>query len=148
MLPFGIKQSETLTGAFRFVEEPDKERSASFDAQFAVVDWAAMAKAGTTKLTGKFTCEGFVNDAPFEGTLDIDPLRRRKLIYDFTFKDAAGAEIHFEGEKRIDFLNIPKTMTTLYCRLSRKEKVIATGVMHFDIRDLPAFLASIRPVRL
>jgi hypothetical protein len=148
MIPFGIKQSETIKGSLRFVDSPGQERAARFDAQFAVTDWAAMMRSGTTRLTGTFTCEGLADSAPFEGTLDIDPLRRQKLIYLFDFKANDGSTVRFEGEKRLDFLNLPKTMTTLYCRLLAGDKVIASGVMHFDVRDLPAFMASLRPFKL
>jgi len=144
MIPVGFKQSETMRGYLRFLDAPEKEREVRFDCTYEVVDWSACLSTGETSLSGTFTCEDFVAEAPMAGKLFIDPLRRRKLIYDFTIDGPDSRPLRFYGEKRIDFLHLLSSMTTLYARLMDGDKVIATGVIRFELRDLPAFLASVR----
>lgn len=148
MLPIGFKQSETMRGYLRFLDEPGKERAVRFDCTYEITDWNLFLKTGETRLTGKFTCEDFVSDALMSGKLVILPVRRKLLIYDFTFPGPDGRSLHFEGEKRVEFLRILKTMRILYSRLLDGQKVIATGVIRFEWRDFPKFMASVKPTRL
>jgi hypothetical protein len=148
MLPYGFKQTETMKGYLRFLDSPDRERATRFDCEFAVIDWLAFLQTGETRLTGKFTSQDFVLEAPFEGKLFIDPFRSKKLVYEFPFDGPEGKRCVFYGEKRLEFLRFPQTITTLYSRLSLDDRVIATGILYFDLFDLPAFLLSLRPVKL
>jgi len=148
MLPIGFKQTETMKGYLRFLDDARQERSTRFDCDFALVDWGAFVDTGETELTGRFNCEGFVSDAPFSGKLFIDPFRKKRLTYDFTFEGPDDKHYRFYGEKRIEFLRFPQTISTLYSRLEEGGGVVATGVLWFDFRTLPAYVASLRPVLL
>lgn len=148
MIPIGFKTTETMRGYLRFLDDARRQKPTVFDCEFAVRDWSAFIATGETELTGRFSCAGLISDAPLSGKLYIDPFRRKLLIYDFTFERADGRVFRFYGEKRIRFLFFPKTITTLYSRLETEGNVVATGVLYFDLKELPAFIANLRPVLL
>ena len=148
MLPVGFKQTDTMRGTMRFVKDPERERVFEFTCDYVMNDWAKFVADGTTQLSGTVRCEGLARNAAMTGTLRIDPLRSRRLVYEFTFPAAGRKRLRFLGEKRVDLFDPVASMTTLYGQLFDRDAVIATGVLRFDVKELPAFLLSLRPVKI
>ncbi len=97
----------------------------------------------TTRLNGRVTMEGVVESVPFEGTLKIDPLFGREVVYDFTFK--AGKEMYrFLGRKKLDFQNPVRTMTHLAGQVEKDGMTFAEVVACFDVKELPQLVLSFR----
>jgi hypothetical protein len=101
-------------------------------------------KTKETLLVGHVEMDGFATKQPLEGTLLIDVFGDKVLVYDFTFHSDDGRLMHFYGKKDIRYMNIPKTMTTLYGVVERENVPFAEVESHFRFRDLPAFLLSLR----
>lgn len=104
---------------------------------------ATFLKDRTTSLVGRVTMEGFVTDAPFEGTLRIDPILGRELVYDFTFRDGEGL-LRFLGKKSVRFLDPVSSMTTLVGRIEKDGILLADVDSRFNLLELPSFLLSWR----
>ena len=84
-----------------------------------------------------------VESVPFEGTLKIDPLFGREVVYDFTFK--AGKEMYrFLGRKKLDFQNPVRTMTHLAGQVEKDGMTFAEVVACFDVKELPQLVLSFR----
>jgi len=78
------------------------------------------------------------------GTLVIDPLIRKELIYDFTFQGDDGSQYQFSGKKNVRFLDPVSSMTTLNGKISKDGKHFADAELRFHLLELPAFLLSFR----
>jgi len=96
-----------------------------------------------TRIQGQVTMEGVAEAAALEGTLRIDPLISRELVYDFTFQ-AGGARYRFLGKKTVRFLDPVASMTTLVGRVERDGIAFADVDSRFNLVELPAFLGSWR----
>lgn len=97
-------------------------------------------------MTGRVTMEGVVDEARAEGTLDLSPFWKRRLVYRFAFSGPDGRRLRFEGAKRISGLQILRSWTTLPGRVSDESgAVVANAVVRFDLRrDLRPLLSSLR----
>ncbi|MFI5300972.1 MAG: hypothetical protein ACHREM_23060, partial [Polyangiales bacterium] len=101
-----------------------------------------------TSIQGAVDVEGLAKFRPLHGTLRIDPLLGKKLVYDFAFPDDAGRMLHFHGQKRVRFAHLLATMTTLPGEIRDEAgAVLATARLRFDARsDLGRWLKSWRLV--
>ena len=100
-------------------------------------------KDKTTRLHGTVTMEGVVRDAPMEGTLRIDILGDKELVYDFTFV-GDGARYRFLGRKSVRYTRPVSSMTTLVGKVEKDGMTYADVESHFHLLELPSFLASWR----
>lgn len=99
----------------------------------------------TAELTGRVTLPGLVDDPAATGTLEIAPLRRRRLRYRLTMRALDGRVLRLDGWKSIRLLRPVHTMTTLPATLyDADDTVLGEAVLRFDLRTLPRFLASFR----
>ncbi len=133
---------ENMYGHFREVKPTGRCGRFDFSCR-AEACVAAFLKDRTTRLTGRVTMEGVVTDSPFEGTLRIDPLLGRELVYDFTFRDAGGL-LRFLGRKSVRFLDPISSMTTLVGRVEKDGILLADVDSRFNLLELPSFLLSWR----
>lgn len=134
--------SENMYGHFREVKA--RGRCGRFDfscrAEACVTEFI---KDRTTRITGRVTMEGYVTNAPLEGTLRIDPIFGRELVYDFTFQDGSG-RLRFLGKKSVRFLDPVSSMTTLVGRVEKDGILLADVDSRFNLLELPSFLLSWR----
>ena len=135
---------ETMYGHYRLIGGDHRQGRLDFHVRFGSDDWIQMVKTKKTVLTGKVDMEGFARAQPLEGTLLVDIFGDKILVYDFTFHSDDGKLMHFYGKKDVRYLNLPKTMTTLYGVVERDNVPFAEVESHFRFRDLPGFLASFR----
>ena len=98
---------------------------------------------GLMRLSGRVKFEGVTEDAPMEGSLRIDPLKTRTLTYDFTFR-VEGALYRFLGRKDLKASSPVSSMTRMVGRVEKDGVSLADVQSHFDLAELPRFLASFR----
>jgi len=85
--------------------------------------------------------EGHVQKAPIEGTLRVDPVFGRELVYDFTFCSAL-ARYRFLGRKTLRWFT-PILSPTMLSGTVEKDGITCGDVeTRFSLLELPRFLAS------
>ncbi|MBX7197729.1 MAG: GMC family oxidoreductase, partial [Sandaracinaceae bacterium] len=97
---------------------------------------------GTIRLPGLLASE-----RPAEGTLTMRPLEgRATLIYDVTFHDERGARWSLRGEKHARFF-LGLGMTRLHTEIRKEGELVASGLLRFDLRDVPSWLGTFRAIQ-
>lgn len=97
---------------------------------------------GEAALGGTVTVAPWATDAVLDGAFRLSP---RGMDYAFTFEDSEGQTCRFVGRKDLDWTRPFATATTLHSTLHRGEELLCSGLVHFDLNDLPALAASFRP---
>jgi hypothetical protein len=96
-------------------------------------------------LTGRVSLPGTADDPHAVGTLQIAPLRRRRLRYQLAFRAEDGRPLRLDGWKTVRFLRPLRSMTTLPATLYEADgSVLGEALLKFDVRDLPSFRAGFR----
>ncbi|HEY1971517.1 MAG TPA: hypothetical protein VGH89_26425 [Pseudonocardia sp.] len=96
-------------------------------------------------LTGRLHAPGLAEDVPVTGTLRIAPLNAARTIgYDCSFTIDGGRRLRLAGAKTINLAHFLRSMTTLPVTLTEGDRQLGAGVLRFDLRDLPTFLAGFR----
>lgn len=136
---------ETMTGTFHRLEAPADERPISITVRAEIHDVRKFLIDPTAEITGEIDAQSFADHRALRGTLEINPILRRKLVYDFRFPDNEGRECRFHGEKDVELLRPLETMTTLPGSIYRGEDEVARFIMRFDVKsDLFRMLKSFR----
>jgi hypothetical protein len=140
----GFQFRETMSGSFHLSSAPSRERAMSFTIGAYVPSMMRFLRDRTAQIQGEVDLEGFARHRPLRGTLLLDPILGRRLVYDFRFPDEEGRSCHFFGQKTIDLLRLHTTMTTLPGEIrDANEQVIGEARVRFDTRsDLAKFLMS------
>ena len=126
--------SERFDRAFRFeldVDIPRCERAA----------WSSAV--GTAK--GQVWIDGIAKGAPAEGTLEMSPIRKRRLRYAFDF-EVDGKKHSFDGHKTLSMRRPVHGWTTLPGKVFGPDgKELASAVLKFHLRrDLASLVRSFR----
>ena len=104
-------------------------------------------KAVEGRITGKVFMEGVVDGAPLDGRIEISPLWKRTIAYEFTFP-VEGKTHRFQGTKNVKFYRPVHSMTVLPGKVyDDKGNVVAEATVRFLLRDLFSFLGSYRFAR-
>ena len=144
----GFKFEEKLTGTYHLLSRPEEEKAFSFTAQAAVDNVLNYLRDMSAALQGTLEMEGFADRVPIAGSLELNPLFGRVLRYQFTFVANDGQTYRFAGQKDIQLLDLPGSMTTLPGAVyDERGTEIARVLTRFDLgSDLVPFLLSWRPV--
>ena len=105
----------------------------------------SFAAGGHARITGTLSAGPWAQAASCEGTLEVRPLRGRRIGYSVAFTDPSGVRCSLEGEKHPDPRQPLASMTTLYTRLVREGEVVARGTLHFELDTAAHFFSSWRP---
>src|SRR5262249_55004332 len=99
------------------------------------------------QLDGTLDMEGFADDVPITGTIEIAPITKKIIRYDFSFTGNDGAPYRFSGQKNIRLADLVGTWTTLTGQvLDARGDEVARATVKFDVRaDLLPFLVSFKP---
>jgi hypothetical protein len=102
---------------------------------------------GLAQLDGTLDMEGFADDVPVSGTLEIRPLTKKLIRYQFSFVGNDGNPYQFAGQKDIRLADLAGTITTLAGAVTDAQGTeVARATLRFDVKaDLVAFLTSWRP---
>ena len=144
----GFKFEEKLTGTYHLLSRPEEEKAFSLTAQAAVDNVVKYLQDMSASLLGTVEMEGFADQAPINGSLELNPLFGRVLRYQFTFVANDGKSYRFAGQKDIQLFDLPGSMTTLPGAVYDESGTeIARVLTRFDLgSDLVPFLLSWRPV--
>jgi hypothetical protein len=97
------------------------------------------------RLTGRVTLPGLADDPCAQGTLQIAPLRRRRLRYRLSFRAVDGRLLRLDGWKSVRFSRLLRSATTLPVTVYEQDgEVLGEALLRFAPRDLPGFLATFR----
>ncbi len=137
--------AETMSGMLQL------EEGGVIDVSFTVEarGRGTLRQGGLFALAGTITAAGLAEGAACEGTLEMHPLRRTAtLVYDLAFTGSDGRRYELHGEKHTRSpLALLRGMTTLYTDLRSDGALVGRGILTFDTKDLPPFLASFGVVR-
>jgi len=142
----GFEFAEKLSGTYHTLAEPGSELPISITITARVHDVTSFAIDPTAHIEGEIDAEGFADHRALEGTLEINPVLRQKVIYDFSFPDNDGRECRFHGEQDLSLLRPVKAITTLAASIYVDDEERARAVLRFDVRgDLLKLLKSFKP---
>jgi hypothetical protein len=150
-MKLGFQFTETMAGTFtRVGNRPGVEESGSIRFTGKAVADSAIKhlRDGRTRLEGTLDMEGFADDVPIRGWLEIRPVLRKIIRYDFDFLGNDGNPYRFAGQKDIRFMALRETWTTLHgAVLDGRGEEVAKATLHFDVKgELLPFLVSFKPV--
>jgi hypothetical protein len=98
------------------------------------------------RAVGRVRIDGIAKDAPAEGTLELAPLGKRRIVYEFGFHGDDGRSYRFEGKKTIRGLTFSRGWTDLPGELRAEGgTLIGTARLRFSMqRHLRGLLGSFR----
>jgi hypothetical protein len=155
-MPLAFKITETMRGAHHFVD-PTRGEAIDRPMHF-VIDWGAPIASSINPLSQRFmsyaasgviTVDGLTSgEVPCEGSLEIDYLGLRKIVYELVFQ-AGGQTFRYKGEKtNVDLLRplqLVKTHTTCYGSIvDESGHIVSKSVVHFEPETMWPFLSSFR----
>lgn len=144
----GFEFTETMSGTYQLTGKPGESRKFAFTVTARADDALRHVKDGLARLTGTLEMEGFADEVPLEGTIEIAPLTKRIIRYEFAFVGNDGEAYRFAGQKDISLRDLKNSFTTLPGAVydGRGEEV-ARAQSKFDVKnDLMSWLASFRAV--
>jgi len=97
---------------------------------------------GRARLSGVVHAPPWADHAPLDGTIEISPLKNRRIAYRLAFVGDDDRGLIFEGTKDLSWRRPLATLTTLQGRLRAGDTELARGTMQFDLSGLLAFGAS------
>ena len=131
---------ETMSG--ELVDAQGCAHHVAFDLRCSSRRVSAIVGNGRLRLSGTVRAGPWGEGAACHGTLCIQPWRRR-LDYELQFLDPEGSRLRLVGRKSVELRHPLRSMTVLATQLSSDEDgLLAEGELHFDLNDVPAFVAS------
>jgi len=141
----GFSFDETMSGTWTRAGSTD-EHAISFTVRAQAHSWLRHLRDRKARLEGTMTVEGLAAGVPTSGELTMDPVWKRIIRYDLSFKGDDGRRYRLLGQKDVAFTDLVATMTTLPAALTDDTGAqVGQALLHFDKKDLPGFLASFRP---
>jgi hypothetical protein len=147
-LKAGFRFEERMSGTYHLLATPEEEHRFSFTAQATVGNVMQYLRDLTASLQGTLEMEGFADQVPLEGSLEVNPIFGRALRYQFSFTGNDGQRYRFAGQKDLQVLDLPGSLATLPGAVYDEGGTeVARVLAKFDTsRDLLPFLLSWRPV--
>lgn len=139
-----ITFSENMYGTYRQPKAKGLEGKFNFNCKVEIPSVVEFLLNQLSYIEGTVEMEGVVGSAPLKGTLLIDPVFRRELVYDFDFNGEEGKSYHFFGKKQIQYLNLISSMTHLKGKILKEGEVFADADLHFHLLETPSLLLSLR----
>ena len=142
----GFQFQETMSGTYTLTGAADAPRRVALKTQVTAPDAVRHLRDGMAELSGTLEMEGFADDVPLAGTIEISPLRKRLIRYEFSFVGNDGRPYRFAGQKDIRFLDLIGSLTNLPAALfDQAGKEIGQARVKFDLlSDLLPMLVSFR----
>lgn len=141
-----IKFFEKMYGSYWEPKGKGRHGRFNFSCAVEVPSLADFALNQTARIKGTVMLEKVACNSEMSGTLIIDPVIRKELIYNFSFQGEDSSQYQFFGKKNIRFLDPIASMTTLNGKISKEGRHFADAELRFHLLELPAFLLSFRIV--
>jgi hypothetical protein len=148
MKKLGFQFEETMTGTYTRTGDGQDSGGFRFRARVTAASALRHLRDGMAKLEGTLDMDGFADDVPLSGTIEIRPLFKKIIRYEFGFTANDGNPYQFAGQKNIRFDELVPTMTTLSGSITdaRDGTEVARATCRFDVKgDLIPFLVSWKP---
>lgn len=145
----GFQFRETMSGSYHLDASPDRERAMSFTIGAYAPSLLQYLRDKKVQIQGEVDIEGFAEHRPLRGTMQLDPLVGRRVVYEFTSTDDQDRTFRFVGQKNIELLHFADTITNLPGEIfDAAGRRIGEARLRFDARsDLGKFLGSWKPLR-
>jgi hypothetical protein len=143
----GFEFQEVMSGTYTMTGHPAEQGEMRIQARARAADLVRHLRDGMVTLEGTLDMEKIADDVPMSGSVEIRPLTKKIIRYDFSFTGNDGQPYRFAGQKDIRFSDLLTTMTTLVGTVTNGDGAeIAKATLHFDVRsDLLPFLVSWKP---
>lgn len=144
MKKVGFRFEETMSGTYTLASKGAEEREIRFTARMTADDALQHFRDQLVRLEGTLDMDGFADDVPISGTLEMAILNKKRLRYEFRFVGNDGEPYLFAGQKDIRLTDLLATMTTLPATVTdAKGSIVANACVKFDVKaDMLSFLAS------
>ncbi len=140
----GLEFTEAMVGTWRKPGDTG-DRLFRFDARVETPTLLSPFGTVVGDLTGTLIAEGLASGTPIMGTLEVSPLRNRRLHYSFTTVADDGHRYRFDGWKTIRGVHLLRAWTTLPGTLYDEDgDVVGTAITRFPYRTTPSFIAGFR----
>lgn len=145
----GLSFRETMSGGYHLSSAPDVDRPMSFTVRASLPTLSSLLRSPLFSIEGAVVAEGLADHRPLKGTLHIDPLRGKVLVYHFDFEGHDGRPYTFQGRKALWEGNLLHAMTVLPGGIyDASGKAVGEALLRFDLRsDLFKFLRSFHLTR-
>jgi hypothetical protein len=142
----GFQFQEKMSGTYTLRGGPEGARRITFKGRVRAADALAHLRDGMAELEGTVDLEGFADDVPMAGTIQISPLRKRLIRYEFSFVANDGRPYRFAGQKDIRFGDLLGSWTTLPAALyDQAGQEVGQARVTFDMKsDFLPLLVSFR----
>lgn len=99
----------------------------------------------TAEVEGVIVAPGLADHRPLRGTVELLPLVRRRIVYDFRFPTNEGREARLHGEGDLDPLRLARGTVRIPATIYVDERETAEAELHLDVRrTLAGLLGSLR----
>ena len=140
----GFQFHETMSGTFT---RNGDERPFRFTVEARVPSLVQFLGDNRAAIAGHVDAGGLATHAPIAGHMVINPVLGGLIAYQFTFTGDDGKHYAFAGQKDVTARSPVRSMTTLPGAVTDdKGNRVASADLMFDLRDLPQFLSSFRPL--
>lgn len=145
----GLTFRETMSGGYHLTLSPGVERPMSFTIQVSISSIRSLLRSPVFTIEGSVFAEGLAEHRPLRGTLTIDPVRAKLLVYIFELEADDGSLLVFQGRKTLSEGDVLHAMTVLPGGIfDGAGREVGRALLRFDLRsDLLKFLGSFRLVR-
>jgi hypothetical protein len=142
----GITFHETMAGSYHLLAAPDRARSITFTIGARSRRLLDFLRNPLTEIEGEIDAEGLARHRLVRGTLELDLLRKRKIVYRFDFRGDDGESYAFSGEKDLRKGPFLEAMTVLPgAILDAGGATVGEALLRFDLRsDLLGFVKNFR----
>ncbi len=148
IVPAGVELSLTWRGAFRFLQEPEIQRQATWHVVARVEDPLRFALSGRGELAGSFLMEPDVDPKAVVGRLEWYLQEKREVLHEGRFLGPDGESWMIRGVRPLALRSVGDGFGHLHCQLLKNEEVVAVGVLSSGIEEVGQVLRSVRAVRL
>ena len=145
----GLRFRETMSGGYHLSSSPGADRPMYFTIQAHVPSLRSLLGNALFEIEGAVFAEGLADHRPLRGTLHIDPLRGKVLVYRFEFPGNDDKPYVFQGRKTLGEGDLLHAMTVLPGGIhDAAGNEVGRALLRFDLRsDILKFLRSFRLVR-
>lgn len=140
----GIRFEETMRGHLAPLTGAERRRM-TLHARVESPSLAGLWLNTPMTLTGTMELEGMGSAMPTTGTIEVDLLGCRRIVYDLGWRDADGAPARFFGWKSLSVRHLRQSVTELTGQVIEQGTLAGHATLRFDLADLPKFIGSLRP---
>ncbi len=147
MKTLGFEFQEVMNGTYTRVGESEPPRRIGLRGRIQAPNAVRHLQDGEARLDGTLEMEGFAEEVPITGTVEITPFTKKVIRYEFGFVANDGRPYRFVGQKNIKLKSFLASMTTLLGTVVDQEgREVARATLKFDVKaDLLPILVSWKP---